>query len=426
MASFKKNILTLIAGTLLAQALPLITSPILTRLFSAEDFGYFQLFSSVGSFFIAISALCYDFAIIIPKTMKKAINVFALSFLFTFIISAVVFLFFYGIKYTSFIKSLSPIFSGKTFAVLLPFFIFLMSANKFLIYWNNRKENFKRQAKNKVIQSLVISLSSIAFGYYGVFPNGLVVAYLFGIFVSVTILVYWFIHEDYYLLKTITLKKLCAVSREFRNFPQKTIFSSLINALYNHGKIIIFANFFSPVFIGNYSLCVRILGAPITLVSLSVADVLFKKAVDWSNNENYQNLNFNLKKVFLGLFVLGLIPATIIFLWGGSIFKTIFGSSWETAGKFASILSLSFLMEFSVTPFCRVFYVLKKQSLYLKWELIRFTVVFASIWTCIYYNFSEVMFLQFMAVSVAFSYGILLYFLNGETKKYAYKCLKDN
>ena len=46
-SSFTKNVLTLMTGTAVAQAIPIAISPILTRLYTPSDFGVFALFFSI-------------------------------------------------------------------------------------------------------------------------------------------------------------------------------------------------------------------------------------------------------------------------------------------------------------------------------------------------------------------------------------------
>ncbi len=42
-SEFSRNVLTLMTGTTIAQAIPIAISPILTRIYTPEDFGVFAL-----------------------------------------------------------------------------------------------------------------------------------------------------------------------------------------------------------------------------------------------------------------------------------------------------------------------------------------------------------------------------------------------
>ena len=46
-SEFSRNVLTLMTGTTIAQAIPIAISPILTRIYTPEDFGVFALFIGV-------------------------------------------------------------------------------------------------------------------------------------------------------------------------------------------------------------------------------------------------------------------------------------------------------------------------------------------------------------------------------------------
>ncbi len=45
---FTRNVLTLMTGTTIAQAIPIAISPILTRIYTPQDFGVYALFVSIG------------------------------------------------------------------------------------------------------------------------------------------------------------------------------------------------------------------------------------------------------------------------------------------------------------------------------------------------------------------------------------------
>ena len=97
-SEFSRNVLTLMTGTTIAQAIPIAISPILTRIYTPEDFGVFALFIGVVGVISVIATLTYEQAIILPKYDKYAINIFMLSLiliLFTSIFSfIIIFLFF--------------------------------------------------------------------------------------------------------------------------------------------------------------------------------------------------------------------------------------------------------------------------------------------------------------------------------------------
>ncbi len=65
----------LASGTSVAQLLVIAASPILTRLYSPEDFGALAAFTAVSGILIIVAAGRYDMAIMLPDEDDEAIRV---------------------------------------------------------------------------------------------------------------------------------------------------------------------------------------------------------------------------------------------------------------------------------------------------------------------------------------------------------------
>ena len=85
-SEFSRNVLILMTGTTIAQAIPIAISPILARIYTPEDFGVFALFIAIISILGIIISARYDFAIILPKKDKDALHLLILSVLINFVL----------------------------------------------------------------------------------------------------------------------------------------------------------------------------------------------------------------------------------------------------------------------------------------------------------------------------------------------------
>ena len=101
--SFRNNVLTLITGTAAAQALPVVFSPLLTRLYSPEHFGLFALFVAFSSIFAVLSTGRYELAIILPEKHKKAMNLLSLATSLNLVLSLLLFIFIFKLVFPIFI-----------------------------------------------------------------------------------------------------------------------------------------------------------------------------------------------------------------------------------------------------------------------------------------------------------------------------------
>lgn len=140
-SEFTKNIVTLMTGTAIAQAIPIAISPILTRIYSPEDFGVFALFVAIISILGNIANAKYELAIMLPKKDEDAINIFALGFLITCIISIIMLIFVITFNHY-FIDSLKNEEIGF-WLYFVPIAIFFSGMYNVLNYFNNRKKIIK-------------------------------------------------------------------------------------------------------------------------------------------------------------------------------------------------------------------------------------------------------------------------------------------
>lgn len=79
-------------GTTVAQAIPIAITPILTRIYTPEDFGIFAIFIALVTIFGSISSARYELAVMLPKKDEDAINILALGFIIIILISLVLLL----------------------------------------------------------------------------------------------------------------------------------------------------------------------------------------------------------------------------------------------------------------------------------------------------------------------------------------------
>ena len=83
-----KNVLILTSGATVGYLIILLTSPILTRLYSPEEFGVLALYISVVGVLTPLITLKYELAIPLAPNERAAIAIVLLSFILAFIIKS--------------------------------------------------------------------------------------------------------------------------------------------------------------------------------------------------------------------------------------------------------------------------------------------------------------------------------------------------
>ncbi len=159
---FNKNVFTLMFGTALAQVIPFLLSPIISRLYTPEAFGKYSLFISISGLLAIISTGKYEMAIILPKYDRYAYHLVILSSILTLAFSFLVLILLFPIKL---------IFKIENLYFILPFVVFAIGLNYVFDRFNNRIKNYKLMSIQRLIKSTVESIVSISFAI--LFKNSL-------------------------------------------------------------------------------------------------------------------------------------------------------------------------------------------------------------------------------------------------------------
>lgn len=160
-SEFSKNVATLMTGNFVVLMIPLIISPILSRLYSPHDFGVLALFMGVVTILSVILGGRYEFAVMLPEKEEDAVNVFALSFLINVSISSLILfitILFHGLIAKSFDDSLSD------WLYAVPAAAFLINLFNSLQIFNNRKKEYKNIAKSSGIRAVFLAIVQISLG----------------------------------------------------------------------------------------------------------------------------------------------------------------------------------------------------------------------------------------------------------------------
>jgi O-antigen/teichoic acid export membrane protein len=345
-------------GTSIAQAIPIAISPILTRIYSPDDFGTFALYMSIVSIVAIFATGKYDLAIMIPKRDYDAIHIVVLSMFITIMISMVSLL-----VVIIFNENITDLLNNKSISnwlYLLPLSIFLTGIYQSINYWLNRKKEYKQLAISRVVQSGTSSTANLGFGMGGFNASGLIIGGVLGQIIATTILGRLVYISDSEKLKDIRTDNMLKMAKKYITFPKYVMASEFVTVLLFQLPILFLSMFFNIAIVGFYNLVQRILGMPMTLLSRSVSDV-FKEKASSDYNKNGQCKDIYLKTLKI-LIALGIIPFSILFFYAPDIFSFVFGEKWITSGEFAQILSIMFFLKFVSSPLSYMFYIVNQQK----------------------------------------------------------------
>ncbi len=375
--SFLGNVLILAGGTGVAQALVVLVTPILTRLYTPDDFGVLTVFISVLGLMIVVSALRYEIAIPLPASPSFAINLTALSGVIllgmTMILSVFVAVFGADLAALLSVPQLTP------YLWLIPLGMFSGGAFQILSYWHIRERRFKRLTQAKIGQSASMASGQLLMGWTQWGAVGLVGGYVLGRVIAGVMLFYALIRSHRDLLDSISLANIRLAASRYRRFPLLSSWSALLNQGGLQAAPLLFAAFFGAGVAGWFGLAQRVAGIPLTLIGRSVSQVYLGEA-SRLRNENPVAMRRLFLRTATKLFLYVGVPLVIGGLLAPWVFGFIFGDQWRTSGWYIVALLPMFLGQMVVTPLSQTLNILERQDLQLIWDISRVTVVVAVIW----------------------------------------------
>ncbi|MFD1707474.1 lipopolysaccharide biosynthesis protein [Siminovitchia sediminis] len=409
---FVKNALSLFSATLFAQIIAFASSPFLTRIYNPDEFGQYSFYISTCALLIVFTTGRYEYAINTVKSQKESQLLFKLVIITSLIFSLLLFiaeLFYYG--------KISQWFNSKNANILMyfiPLTLLVMGVIQGLNYLLNRNKQFGVISKGKVLQSSITNGSSIIFGLSGLNSIGLVLSNLIGITLS---LIYQFFkvkHSELINLYNIKYKQIYKVAIKNKEYPLLNSFSAFFDNLATQAPVFILMKFFTESIVGFYSLAVRVIGMPISLISTAITQVFFSEIADL-NNEG-KSINPLLLRVLKILCLIGIIPTILLVLLGPVVFEIIFGYDWRKAGEITSILAFGFFAKFVVSPLSVIFYIKKRVKLLSKIQVFRAITSVLVLFICAYYLDIYTLLIIFTSYEFVF-YIVYLFFIFSISKK---------
>ena len=356
-SEFTKNVLTLMTGTTIAQAIPIAISPILTRIYTPEDFGVFALYIAIVSFIAIIVTARYELAIVLPKDDADAINVLFLSLVIMFII-----VFFTTSFILLFKDDILVLLNAKdigNFIYLIPVSVFIAGLNQSFNYWSNRKEYFNTMSSSKISQSIGMSITQPNFGYFNIF-GGLIIGDLFGKIISGFVLINKFIKNDKEQIKNINKLVVLEQMKKYKDFPLVNSLHAFSDVIRTSGSIMLISSFFGSTILGFYALSLRVLQAPVGIIGSALGQVLYKKFTFMYNYN--EDLSPYVKKIVLILFFIAVPSFGTLYYIAPDLFAFVFGEKWRIAGEYSQYLTPYLFINFIVSPISSLPIILNKQK----------------------------------------------------------------
>lgn len=401
--NFLSSILLISGGTALAQILSVLGSPIITRLYSTEEYGVLTMYIAFISVISSVGALKYEWAIPISEDEKEASQVLVLSLSIITIITILGFSFLF--LFNDLIFGLVTSEALASYSFFIPIGYFFTSLYIVLSQWALREKNYLALSQTKIIQSFIQNFIKIGAGLLKLGPAGLIIGNILGQSSGILRLSGGIKKILISITKVAGLNEIKYVAKKYRKYPMYSAPSQILNTLGLQLPTILLSVLYGVEVIGYYGLANSVVSLPMTFIGNSVADVFYAEIASSKNKDNQKIKRLSLSLV-KKLILIGLIPLIFLLFFGEFLFVFVYGSGWEMAGQYAQILAFLVYARFVFTPLSRVYQVFQRQKEAFILDALRVIIVLVTFVIASYFNLNSSLFLIIYTIGMSILYFI--------------------
>lgn len=371
-STFARNVAAVATGTAASQAILMISSPLVTRLYGPSAYGIQGVFFAITAVGASVAALTYPMALVLPKNDADAIALGHLSVMFGLGLSlfAALILYSFGAEILSLLNAgeIAP------FMYLIPLSMFISVLSAVMEQWLIRRKAFILSAKVAATQTFLMSCCKVILGYINPTSATLVLtgtlAGLFG-----PVLMFLGLSKNSLPWKNhlsnlgcmSTKDRIWVIAKQHRDFPLFRTPQVLLNTISQSLPVLLLAGYFGAAAAGYYAIALSVLGIPVGLIGGSVLQVFYPRFNEAFTNK--QDVRALLAKTTLGMAALGVVPFSIIGLFGPFLFELAFGNGWCMAGEYAQWLAIWWFCAFINRPAVSAIPVIRMQGMFLIYEI---------------------------------------------------------
>jgi O-antigen/teichoic acid export membrane protein len=389
-------------GSVLAQFIPLIVSPIITRLYSPRELGVLALFTSISVILGSIVNGRYEQALVLVKSEDEARHLTILSLLISCVFSFTFLIIF--ILFKPFLLGLFNESELGNWIYFIPLVVLSIGVYNTLNYYELRRKNFNSISKSEVYRSASFSSIQLSLPYLKSGLFGLII----GKIISSLIAPFYLWKTSRFEVGKVNFSMLFLLAKRYIDFPKYTNLSILLNNLSVNAINLLIPVLYSTSLLGLYSLMYKVLATPFAFLGNTINQVFLEDAVR-QKNELGQAYKLTKRMVLQLTFVSVIFFGTAYFI-VEDFFAFVFGEDWRMSGVYAKYLIPFFMFKFIASPLTSIHTAFEKQKLSFTLQLIMFVLSMGSLLYA-YINlliFEHYLLLFSVLMSIFYIYRVLI------------------
>jgi O-antigen/teichoic acid export membrane protein len=375
---FLKNVSIMLTGSGVGQLVSVLLSPILTRIYSPQQFGILSVYTAILVILVVVASLRYELALTLVTSEEDAINLVAVCFCALMATTMVI-----GVAAFAFperlLESLWPTptsyYRMAGYRSLLIIGFLWLGGYYIALYLATRQEAFRAIARTRIYQGVTGPLAQIGLGVMGAGAPGLLIGSIIGQSAGTVGLLYGQIGTRLTMLRAISWTKMVVLARRYRRFPLVSSWAALIDTAGGNQLLYLLVSFeYSARIAGFIFLAERIVARPLALIGTSILQVFVGEAGRMVSADPAK-LRARFYQVTSRQACLALAWIVVANLAGTMLFPIVFGAEWGDAVIYLEAMSLAYFAQAIVLPVIHTLQILERQTLAAGWEIGRLLLV---------------------------------------------------
>ena len=333
--SLTRATLTLLAGSALAQAIPLLLGPWIARLYSPAAYGEFSLVWTVASNLAVVGCARYEFALALERDDAGAARLLALCLRVLLAVTAASVL----------VGGAWMLWADLPVAAALPMAVLAAAASQALGQWAARAGEFAALAWARVLQWGGGAVAQVGLGLVHAGPWGLMGGATLGAAAAAVLQARPAPQGGWRQL--LAPQPLRDLAQRHSDFPLLNTPHAFAGALQDTLALALLTAWLGAPAAGAWALALRYLKAPASLVGGSLSQALYPRLTQAATLAEGRAL---VRRNLLLLAALALPLMLVLLAFGPWLFAAVFGPDWRAAGELARALAPYVALHFIASP----------------------------------------------------------------------------
>lgn len=397
---FIRDAAVLMGGTLVAQAIPVLISPLLTRLYTPVELGLFAVYFSLTMFLAVVATGRYDLAIMLPANRDKGVALTLLAMGLS-VLTAVCFTAMVAIAGRAMAE-------GMGSPALLPWLwlvgpaTILMASYVSLTYWLNRQGRYGLMSRNRVLQAGILAIGQVGMGTTIAGSLGLIVGHFLAQTITTLLIFSDFLGSVKQRNWRAWRLDIAAVARRYVRHPKLLLAAHVADKAAIESPTIAIAALYGPKEAGFFMMAQRIITLPTSLVANAVGDVYRQHATETYRTQ--RNFSLLFLRTLAALSALVVLPIIVLVLIAPDLFAAVFGQTWRISGEYAQWLAVAAGFQFIFSPLDKGALIVGALRYISIWEYFRVSLMAGVIAVCAVWKLPVVHFVAGVAFANATVY----------------------